>query len=88
MIDAISTLLSYAVDLFSQAKGNRDHRCNNNSLNIKIAWAAWGLVKTGLTEYPVIHARVNSPEIEIALQSGRWFLGRSDHDWDQYPYVH
>jgi hypothetical protein len=45
-----------------------------------------GFVKTG-EEHPVIHARVKSPAVEVALQPGKWFLGRSDHDWDQFPFA-
>ena len=39
-----------------------------------------GFLKTG-EEYPVIHSKVDGLKVE----PGGWFLGNSDHDWDQYP---
>ncbi len=34
---------------------------------------------------PMFHANVQSKEIESAIKSKKWLLGKGDHDWDQYP---
>jgi len=40
----------------------------------------FGFIKTG-EEFPVIHSIVDGLKVE----PDKWFLGNSDHDWDQYP---
>jgi hypothetical protein len=35
--------------------------------------------------YPMLHGKADAPELISALEPGSWFLGKSDHDWDQYP---
>lgn len=34
---------------------------------------------------PMAHCRLAPPLCQAIGQSGAWFLGRGDHDWDQYP---
>ena len=35
---------------------------------------------------PLLHVQNLQPGIQDVLENGSWFLGRSDHDWDQIPY--
>ncbi len=48
-----------------------------------------GLVSLGFRRVkavtPMFYCRLESAEIEAALQPGAWLLGKSDQDWDQYP---
>lgn len=34
---------------------------------------------------PMFYANIQSEEIESAIHSDQWLLGKGDHDWDQYP---
>jgi len=81
---AISTLLSFAVSYFRQQKVTEIITATTIP-EYQSCLGRLGFVKTG-ESYPVIHARVKSPAVKMALEPGMWFLGRSDHDWDQYPY--
>ena len=80
---AISTLLSFAVMYF------REHRVAEIVAATTIPEYQRCLDELEFAkmdeEHPVLHARVSSTAIETALEPGRWFLGKSDHDWDQYP---
>jgi hypothetical protein len=80
---AISALLSHAVNHFRKEKRTAIIAATT------VPEYQRGLRKLGFGQtgeaHPVIHARVNSPAVDIALEPGRWFLGNSDHDWDQYP---
>lgn len=79
----ISTLLSFAVIHFRKEKVTEIIAATTIP-EYQRCLGRIGFVRTG-EEYPMIHARVNSPAIEMALEPGRWFLGNSDQDWDQYP---
>ena len=37
------------------------------------------------TEIPVMHANIQNESMQTLDGQGRWFFGKSDHDWDQYP---
>jgi hypothetical protein len=80
---AISALLSHAVNHFRKEKRTAIIAATT------VPEYQRGLRKLGFGQtgeaHPVIHARVNTPAVDIALEPGRWFLGNSDHDWDQYP---
>ncbi len=34
---------------------------------------------------PMAHCELAPPACQVIDQTGAWFLGRGDHDWDQYP---
>ena len=36
---------------------------------------------------PLLNNRCENPSYRCLFDSGHWFLGRSDHDWDQFPYA-
>ncbi len=39
------------------------------------------------TIVPLLHSRLNDSQDSLLFSKSSWFLGRSDHDWDQYPYA-
>ncbi len=47
------------------------------------------LVEAGFREVgqavPMMHCRLPEADCANALVPGAWFLGKGDHDWDQYP---
>ena len=39
------------------------------------------------TIVPLLHSQLNDNQNTLLFSKNCWFLGRSDHDWDQYPYA-
>jgi len=37
--------------------------------------------------HPLFHNKIETPAIQDGFVPNAWFLGRSDHDWDQFPYA-
>jgi hypothetical protein len=52
----------------------------------KSALVALGFTKRG-EQTPIFHSRIKTPAMESVLAPGAWFLGRGDHDWDEFPYA-
>ena len=82
---AIDTLLTYAVQQLKRQKvkyimAASSVRVYKNTLQ------ALGF-KNMKEIIPMFHSQIETPDIKTALTSGTWFFGRSDHDWDQYPYA-
>jgi len=82
--ETIQSLLAFAVRYFKAQKVN--HISAASSCDVyQDALLALGFKKTGDCA-PLFHSRTMTPAIASALVSGRWFLGRSDSDSDQFPY--
>lgn len=82
--ESINALLEHTLSWFYQQK-------------VKIVFAASShpVFQRALTHFkfskykeviPLFKNFDSSYELEQAYESGNWFFGRSDHDWDQYPY--
>ncbi|MGE5221512.1 MAG: N-acetyltransferase family protein [Omnitrophica WOR_2 bacterium] len=80
---AIQTLLSYAVCYFKDAKVK-----DIQAATTVVPYQAC-LRKLGFHEsrgsYPMFHCKLDSTEEIAAQEPGSWFLGKGDHDWDQFP---
>lgn len=81
----IRSLLAFAVKYFKEMKVNFIHAATTTHEYKK------NLIRFGFKEFkrarPLLHSNSDSPINEIIFKSENWFLGRSDHDWDQYPYA-
>ena len=75
----ICLLLNYAMDHFRKEKVTEIIAATTIK-QYQYFLKKFGFLKTG-EEYPVIHSMVDGLNVE----PGKWFLGNSDHDWDQYP---
>jgi hypothetical protein len=81
----IHSLLAFAVRYFKDQ--NVNHISAASSVDAyKNALSALGF-RQEEDVTPLFHSRVATPAIRSALAAGSWFLGRSDHDWDQFPYA-
>ena len=80
---AIYSLLAFAVRYFRQQKVNRIEAASSSDA-YRSALLALGFRKKREVQ-PLFHSRAMTPAVEAALQPGSWLLGRSDHDWDQFP---
>ena len=76
---AICLLLNCAMDHFRKEKVTEIIAATTIQ-QYQYYFKKFGFLKTG-EEYPVIHSCVDGLKVE----PGKWFLGNSDHDWDQYP---
>jgi hypothetical protein len=79
----IYSLLSFAV----RHLGIQHVECVEAASSVEVyknALLALGFKQKG-EKMPMLHSSVESPSVQLALAPGAWFLGRSDHDWDQYP---
>lgn len=83
--ETIYSLLAFAVRYFKSLKVN--HISAASSVGAyKSALLALGFRREEDVT-PLLHSRADTPAVRSALAPGSWFLGRSDHDWDQYPYA-
>lgn len=75
----IFLLLYYAMSHFRKEKVT-EIIAATTVLQYQYILKKFGFVETG-EELPVIHSTVEGLKVE----PDKWFLGNSDHDWDQYP---
>ena len=80
----IYSLLVFAVQYFKQQKVKYIEAASSSDV-YKNALLAMGFKKKKDVT-PLFHSNIETPGIESALTPGSWFFGRSDHDWDQFPY--
>jgi hypothetical protein len=79
----IHSLLVFAVRYFKSQKVNRIEAATSSDA-YRSALLALGFRKKRDVR-PLFHSSIVTPAGESALKPGSWFLGRSDHDWDQFP---
>ena len=80
---AIHSLLTFAVRYFKHQKVNRIEAASSSNA-YRSALLALGFRKKRDVQ-PLFHSSVETNAVESALKPGSWFLGRCDHDWDQFP---
>jgi len=78
----IDSLIAYAVCISGKLGHGDSGRLQLKPIQDSLA--RHGFLKTE-EETPMFHAQADRPEFRKALEPGRWLLGKSDHDWDQYP---
>lgn len=82
-VSTIRTMLSFAVLQLIQQRVKDIHAAST------VPAYQEQLLKMGFKEtkgaYPMFHYRIDSPVFKAAEEPGSWFLGKGDHDWDQYP---
>ena len=79
----LRTLLAFAVRYLNEQQVERIEAASSVDA-YKTALLALGFKKKG-EKVPMFHSKIKSPAVESALAPNAWFLGRSDHDWDQLP---
>lgn len=83
---ALLTLITFALHYFKKARVKDVMAASTISAYQKT------LLELGFRQakgaFPMFHCKLQGPEFEAALEPGRWFLGKADHDWDQYPVAH
>jgi GNAT superfamily N-acetyltransferase len=80
---AIHSLLTFAVRYFKHQKVNHIEAASSSDV-YGSALRALGFRKKRDVQ-PLFHSSIGTPAVESARKPGSWFLGRSDHDWDQFP---
>ncbi len=80
---AICSLLAFAVRYFEKLQ-TKDILAASTVNEYQNCLARFGF-KPVKGAYPMIHCRGDEAACGEALEPGRWFLGKADHDWDQFP---
>jgi len=78
-------LLMKAVNLFKAEKMKYVYAASSLS-SYQNAFTALGFRKKKEIT-PLLHSNLDEHKATLLFKRGSWFLGRSDHDWDQYPYA-
>ena len=81
--DVISSMVVFAVDFFRRQKV-KDILVASTIPVYQSCFVELGFQKTKEV-FQMFHAGQENPVFNLALESGSWFLGKGDHDWDQYP---
>jgi hypothetical protein len=81
--EVLFSTLSFSLTFFKRA-GVKDIITATTSPQYQEALDVFGFHKIKEI-YPMFHGKVDSDELRASLEPGSWFLGKSDHDWDQYP---
>lgn len=82
--ETLRSLLRYSVNFF------KSNRVRNISAASSIPTYQKTFLKAGFRKQkemqPLLGNHTIKSEDALVTEDGAWFLGRSDHDWDQYPY--
>jgi GNAT superfamily N-acetyltransferase/N-acetylglutamate synthase-like GNAT family acetyltransferase len=81
----INSLLTFAVQHFKQQKVKYIFAASSVE-GYKSALMRQGF-KRQKEVVPLFHSKVETPLMNSVFTKGAWLLGRSDHDWDQFPYT-
>lgn len=78
-------LLANALDRFKSEKVKYVYAASSMT-SYQQAFNALGFRKKKVIT-PLLHSKLDEQTAAPLFKHGNWFLGRSDHDWDQYPYA-
>lgn len=81
----LCALIAHAVKVFKTEKVTYIHAASSIPA-YQAAFEALGFKKEK-EMLPLFLSKQDLASIRQALEPGSWFLGRSDHDWDQFPYI-
>lgn len=81
--DTLFALVSHAIEYLDEAQVESIHAASSSPLYHSL-FETFGF-RQALEVIPMMHCRVTATACARAAEPGAWFLGRGDHDWDQYP---
>jgi GNAT superfamily N-acetyltransferase len=81
--DTIRALYSYAIKWLKIA-GAKDLLTATSVKAYQECLESLGFKKTR-EDVPMLHCKIEGLDCDRAHQPGSWFLGKGDHDWDQFP---
>jgi GNAT superfamily N-acetyltransferase len=79
----IRSLYSYAIKWLKNA-GAKDLLTATSVKAYQECLESIGLKKIR-EDVPMLHCKIEKLDCDQAYQPGSWFLGKGDHDWDQFP---
>lgn len=80
----INSLLKFAVEYFRHHKAKYIQAAHSNQ-SYKDAFIQFGFKQLRVV-VPMFNSLIESEREELLRDNQEWFFGRSDHDWDQFPY--